>query len=1168
MNKWTPEQLQAIVSRQENLLVSAAAGSGKTAVLIERILRLVVEEQIPVDRLLVVTFTKAAAGEMKERLRKALTRQLGQNPERDRFVREQLLRLNNSWITTFHGFCRQILLRHFQEVGLDPAFQVLGGAEGERLRHLAVEQILEESYESGDPAFMAFAERYSGNRTDQRLGELILGLHSFIMSQPEPWEWLARSADLYRQPLDDAHPWERHRLSRLEAQLTEVGQLLDHAITVAAQEDGPAEYLESLQKDASQTARLLQQLEHGREAFDAAASALEKVRIGVVSAKRKAQLDPLKIEIVKALRDDAWKQLKVLQEVAAGGDSTVPAADLQRLAPCADCLVELVRRFDHCYGQLKAKDNGLDYNDLEHKALELLKNEDLRQSYRQYFTYLFIDEYQDSNRVQEAMLEALENGSNRFMVGDVKQSIYRFRLAEPSLFVAKQDRYTPEGDGGDRRVDLNRNFRSCPEVIGAINHVFEAVMNRELGDVAYDASARLVPGAGHPPAESPVVTLTLSDLKGDRSDGDDEADLFEDLSAAEQEGRLLVQALKGAYGQPIWDDRRKEHRPALWADMAVLLRAVKPWQQTLTQVLADAGIPLQADVGADGGDSFEVLAVLNLLKLLDNQWQDLPLLSVMRSPFGLFTAEELGMIRAEHPVGSFREAVGQRSQAGDPLGDRCRSFLDRLRGWQRQAHTIPLGDFLWNLFDETGFFTYCEAMGGGMARRRRLSWLVDRADDWGARGSGLPGGLAEVLEQQLQRGELPPDGDGSETAGVQLMSIHRSKGLEFPIVHILGLGRQFNKADLREDVLKHRDLGFGLRYVDPELRIRRVSLPVGLIQESLNRETLSEEMRVLYVAMTRAMNQLHLYGSVKKLEARFAQWRRGTERYFMKKAGSYLDWVVPSLIQDTGSQEELQPQQLLGPASGSVLMRLVGPVRAIEPEQEPTAAPETAEAEALGWNLEQWPWQDPSPDGTRIPSKLSATGINRMSREVVAPPEPEPIRQPGAPKPEGVTGAEIGSLHHLVLQHLELNPVMDATELRRQAEGLVQRRILAESDLELLQFRWLEGMFRSTLGQRLLASDTVHREMPFVLLRDYAALGGDGHGEVLVQGVIDCCFREPEGWVLLDYKTDRFMGHHAAESKYGTQLQLYRDALAELTGEPVKETWLYLLQSGDSIEIK
>lgn len=1163
--RWTAEQNSAIQAANSNLLVSAGAGSGKTAVLVNRILRLLLEEAVPVDRLLVVTFTKAAAGEMKERLRRELVSRMAVSPELVPLIRGQLHRLNHAWITTFHGFCRQLLQRHFQEAGLEPRFRVLDTPEAEQLRSLAVGEVLEAAYEAADPAFIHWAECYSGNRTDQRLEAMILDLHSFIHSQPAPWQWTDRILETYELPLDGENPWFRHEQRRRREMILEAMELLNRAVELAEDPEGPSEYLGALSDDMLQAIRLEECLELDHEAWKACVSGMSRSRLSPVSKARKVVLSSFHIEMVKALRDEGWGILKKLQEKAWIGAGSRAESDLKAVAGNCKVLTELVRNFDAAYDAHKSRLSAVDYSDLEHKALRLLQSEALCSQYREQFVYLFIDEYQDSNGVQETLLKALQRENNRFMVGDVKQSIYRFRLAEPLLFVGKLAASSHEENTLHRRIDLNRNFRSRKEVIDTINAVFEATMSSELGDVPYDAGARLIPGADYPPGAATNVQLTVLDLGS--SEGEEGSDGSE-YTTAEWEARAIGRKILEVVGTPVWDIRTNQWRTAVWDDIAVLLRAVKPWLNTLSRVFSEMGIPIKAE-GATGSDeAWELWVLINVLRLVGNSQQDLPLMVVLRSPLGGFSVEDLAEIRRSMPEGTFRKAVETAVLEESPLKDKLTAFLARLAAWQEQCRTGSLGSFIWTLCETEGFMNYCQAMASGESRKERLLWAVRQADQRALRGADTPESLATHLETLVERGEAPGAADSGEHGGVRTMSIHRSKGLEFPIVFLAGLGKKFNTADLREEVLRHRELGFGLRYVDPERRIRRGTLLTELIQDAVKSENLSEEMRILYVAMTRAMDRLYMYGSVQNLEKRFGLWMKGPELFFLKNAQSYLEWLLPPLLKITMESEPWNGAREINAGDSVLQVNFLSPFQSIGIRETVNLPAQKSVSEEKLWHLENWPWEYPWAQATHIPSKLSVTEINRLNTPAgEAVPFGSAVRVSGS-QVSGLTGAETGTLHHLVLQHLDFRGTLDEAGIAAQLETLVRKEILAPEDPALIRVDWLTGLFRSDIGKRLLGSSEILKEVPFVILRDYQDLGGDAAGDVLVQGIIDCCFKEPEGWVLLDYKTDSVTAPLDIAEKYGWQIRLYGDALAELTGEPVKESWLYLMRSEEALQIK
>lgn len=1163
--KWTDEQKNAIHAKGCNLLVSAGAGSGKTAVLVTRILRILTEEKVPLDSLLVVTFTKAAAGEMKERLRRGLMAAVPEDKEQQALIADQLQRLNYSWITTFHGFCRQLLQRHFNEVNLEPRFRVLDSTEADHLRKKALASVLEEAYESADPDFLHWVECYSGNRTDHRLETMILGLHEFLLSQSAPWEWADRILGMYGLPMDDGHPWIKLDLLRKKAMLDEIKELLERAYEVAGEDDGPVEYLKAIASDMDQTEMLQNALAGGRAQWRRALGALDRTRLAALSKSRKLEVSQRRVEMVKDLREEVWDILKALRGKGTTENDEKTFSELAATGNGARVLVTLVLRFDSAYAVLKEKAGGVDYSDLEHKTLALLKSEAIRGRYQEFFRYIFVDEYQDSNGVQEAIIQALERKANRFMVGDVKQSIYRFRLAEPELFVEKLGNSSSEEGSLNRRIDLNRNFRSRKEIIDAINWVFGATMSPELGDVAYDAGARLIAGADYPGGEDEPVTMTV--LYQEDSD-DNEDDNFGGISA-EREARAVGSHILKIVGTPIWDPRASEWRPARWEDTAVLLRAIKPWHSTVSKVFSEMGIPLNADAGSGSGDAWELRLLVNLLKLVGNAMQDLPLLVVLRSPLGGFSVEELAQFRAEIPEGSFRDAV-QAARLGDTtLGRRLDGFYMRLATWQEQCRNGTLGQFLWTIAEHEGLLLYCTAMKGGDTRRERILWAVGQADQRAGRGTDTPEALADHLEQLMNRGEMPTASQAETAGGVQLMSIHKSKGLEFPVVFLMGMGRQFNRADMRDEVLKHRKLGFALRYIDPALRIRRGTLITELIQDSIGRENLSEELRILYVAMTRAMDRLHIYGSVTKLDKPYALWQKGPELFFLKNAKSYLEWLMPPLLSDYPEEERWEGARTLSNGVGRIAVEFR---QAFDGEK--TQAPRAVRSNDVGRAddeeglLKEWPWEYPWEDMQNTPTKISVTELGRLKESQESKAPGSPLIHSGTSRESGLSGAELGTVHHTVFQHLDYKGALDAQGIGMQLKQLVRRKILTGSDADHVRVEWITAYLNSDLGRRMMTSSRVLREVPFVVERDYREIGGDSPGQVLLQGVIDCCFREDGEWVIVDYKTDAGSDAGRMSGKYQVQLNRYSEALEELTGERVKETWLYMTRSGEAIEVK
>ena len=1007
--KWTDEQLTAITARDCNLLVAAAAGAGKTAVLVERIIRRITDINSPVDvdRMLVVTFTKAAAAEMRERIGAAIARELNRNPG-SRHLHRQLTLLNRAAITTLHSFCLEVLRQYFYRLDLDPVFRVADDTEADLLRMEALEEILEGRYTAGDEGFLKLVDAYGGDRDDTKLQELVLKLYEFASSNPWPELWLQTMAENYRpgEHADiDALPWGKSVVEWVELQLQGLRTRLERALKLAAAPGGPEVYLSTLREDSVRVEELLR----AASSWTALYKAFAGVQTGNLKPCRDKNVDDNLKERVKKIRDEVKKQVTGLGKEFFSRPPEELLADLRQMAPLLETLAGLVAEFRTSYGRLKRAKGLVDFSDLEHYCLAILlepgsKPGELVPSpvaleLREHFAEVLVDEYQDINAVQETILRLVSRqGSktpNMFMVGDVKQSIYRFRLAEPALFMEKYSSYPREAGGPNRGVDLARNFRSRREVVDGVNFIFRQLMTTRVGELAYDGQAELVCGAQFLPgiegmasiAAGPVELHILEKQPGEavyndvgsddlvsgefNSDEIDSGDLDsgegdsgeltsgkqgsgqddpEELDAVQREARLVAARIRkmvnGSEAQPgpefyVLDKQTGSYRPVRYHDIVILMRATRGMANTYLEEFRQAGIPGYADLGTGYFEATEVETMMSLLKVIDNPRQDIPLAAVLRSAVVGLAGEELAQVRLCAPGGDFYTAAcraagagtdaGPGTQAGteagadtgteaglgtqagteDPVGGvppelalKLAKFLKDLEGWRTMARQGSLAGLVWRLYTDTGFYAYVGAMPGGVQRQANLRALHDRARQYEATSFRGLFRFLRFIEKFQERGSDLGTARalGENEDVVRIMSIHKSKGLEFPVVIVTGMGKQFNLTDLNKTALLHKELGLGLPLVDTELRLTYPSLAQVAIKKRLQMELLAEEMRILYVALTRAKEKLILVGSVQDVRKCAARWCENVNHSpwnlpdpDLAAAKTFLDWVAPAV---------------------------------------------------------------------------------------------------------------------------------------------------------------------------------------------------------------------------------------------------------------------------------
>ena len=1131
--QFTEEQVMAIEARGTDLLLSAAAGSGKTAVLVQRVLSLI-EEGADVRRMLVVTFTRAAAAEMRERLAARLGEAAARGDER---LREQMLCLDRASITTLHGFCAEFLRANFEAAGVDPAFRILDDAEDARLLDEAADEAIDALYEEGGEAL----SRLDAGRGSQKVRELALKLYAFLGERPDPEAWLARALDREQAPVA-AWVDELVRAARrsLEAALAATRAAHDHP-------GCPPHYAAALERD--EEALLSLRMEEDAQALAAAMRAFKQAR----PAGRNRDVAPEDLEAVKALRRSAGEAIKRCRLC----DLSLEQARKDALALCGlyPVLAKAAKRIGAEHVRRKEERGGLSYADLERCALRALAREDVQNNLRKQYDYVFVDEYQDVSDLQEALITGVSRGDNLFAVGDVKQSIYRFRLAEPRLFLARYERYR-RGEGG-RLLPLTRNFRSTRAVIDFVNTVFARTMTGGDAEILYDDLARLNAGL-EGTEDAPLPEIHILD-EAAKEDGDaDEA--LEEIGRAGREAMWIAGRIRALMAE----------EPGLrWRDIAILTRAKSSAAAAMLPVLLSEGIPAYAEGLSGYFDTLEVAFALSLLRLVDNALLDVEMIGALRSCMARLTLEELSQIRLSHPDMSFADAARARAGEGeDALAEKLRAFFATLDSWQLRASTLPLGDLVRAVCAESGFYTYVGALPGGAQRQANLDALVTRAENFDATVSGSLTRFLAYAEHMRARG----DGDSAHLLGegddvVRLMTIHKSKGLEFPVVFGALTARSFRGAPGGEPLRAHRELGLGMHYVDERLRTRREPLSYIAIGERERREDAAEELRLLYVLLTRARRRLILVGSLRSAAARLPLF--AAMGAWPSAAVSHLQLMLGALAEAERAGEPPVANVVV-----HALNELSAPV-ARQARPEATALLDEALREK-GTADEGMAWVYPHLLDSERPVKLTASGL---LREAEGPRElPQLAERPKFMQEAGLTGAERGSAYHRALQMLDLAPLRGLSAealtaaIRAQLDALRRQNRVTEAERAAVQPRRLARFFAGETGERLLRSATVRREWPFnVRMRVEEALGDSAHarygGDVLVQGTVDCCFVEDGAWVLLDYKTDATRDREALVRHYQKQLAIYALALERITGLPVREKRLCLLASGEEISL-
>jgi len=1108
--RYTDEQLKAIEKRGASLLLSAAAGSGKTATLVERIMRLV-EEGADVDSMLVVTFTRAAAAGMREKLSRALSEQAAAG---NKHAHDQLIRLERALITTLHAFCADFLRENFESAGVDPAFTILDDADEKLILDAALDEALESAYSNGGEAlgYLDYGRGPAGVR------EMAIQLVRFLESRPDPDVWLEKA--LSGTPED----WVKEVMQANRHSIEEAYIAILQAM--AFENELPPHYTNALSVDIAELEDLLLIKD-----YEQLRRAVEEFKFSTPRG-RNAGYDPDIIEHVKLLRDNAKKKLASLSITGLPLNVAIP--DAEKTLKGARALAEIVKSVIKLMDEAKAERGALTYSDLEGRTLRALAKDDVAQAMRERFSYVFVDEYQDTSDIQEALIGRIAREDNLFMVGDVKQSIYRFRQAEPSLFLDKYDRYS-RNEGGVL-LPLTRNFRSERSVLDFTNAVFEKLMTGGDSEIVYDEAARLRPGSDDAPDGPPVEVHVLS------GSADDE------LTSGEREGLLIARRIKEMMAE---DDTLR------YRDFAILTRQGARAFDALMPMLISEGIPCYADGAAGYFDTLEIRLLLSLIKITDNFHSDIELIGILRSCVCLLSVEELAQIRLCLRDGSFADAVLECAKGENALAEKLKAFLAMLESWRMRVGAIGLDKLIRIMVDESGLYAYAGALPGGSQRQANIDQLIMRAGRYDSDVSGSLNRFVAFAEGLKAKGT----GDAAHVLGenddvVRLMTVHHSKGLEFRVVFGALMGTRLRTERNEDSMLCHSRLGLGLMHYDEELRTRRNTISRAAIMDRINREGLAEELRVMYVLFTRAQERLLLVGTVNDIEKSESLWRAAYK--YPTLTGTMLNMTMAAL----GDISKHKYLRFYGHSASDYAPPGIAAGRAevrVDPtEYDPALA-------------EKYLWKYPDSGAESRPLKLTASGL---MRSVEGPDNMEPL----APRPNfmmqhGMTGAETGTAYHRAMRFISLKTLgeLEGRELidniRLQLDSMRRRELLTSDEREAVRPTVLAQFFGGETGSRLRNAADVRRELPFnVLTLASQALTGEemrgSDGDMLVQGTIDCCFMEDGQWVLLDYKTNRTDDLEGVKKHYARQLELYAYALEKITHIPVKDKILCLISMG------
>lgn len=1209
---WTNEQQAAIDSRGQTLLLSAAAGSGKTAVLVERIIRRLLDKEYPIDitELLVVTFTKAAAAEMRDRIGTALMKALSET--KDPRVERQLALLPSAQISTLHAFCQHVIRKYFYTIDLDPAFSIAGEEELNLLRRQVLEDVFLSYYEDDEKASILYplADMFGSDRGDDILMDTVSRMYTYARSLAWPEHWLkeaARAYDVAPDAVIDDMVWAGPIKDAVRRILEEDAHLYDGVLYHLRQREAFAPACDTFV--AEQAA--LRQAAQARSWNDLNrfVRAIDFPRLK--SLRKLSDDDKAVWERCKKVRDDVKKDvIKTLQSVYFSATPEEWLDGMRAMKPVMDGLVTLTLDFAKAYGAAKKEKGWIDFSDLEHFCLQILLAPDASPEHpvpsaaaeelRSQYEEVFIDEYQDTNGVQELITRLVSGEDNRFMVGDIKQSIYRFRLADPTLFLEKYQSFSRDEKAVQHCIDLGRNFRSVPVVLDAVNAVFSRAMTAEAAGMDYGEREKLYAGRQAPDDERWIGGPVEVDIVPTPSDEEDD----DGSTAFEKECRFIA----GRIGELLASGRMAARKdgtlePLSYRHIVVLLRSMAGKADVLIQALQEGGIPSYAEQSGGYFAAVEVQVMLALLRCIDNPEQDLAMAAVLRSPLVGLDETALAGVRLAGDGTLWQNLPAFVASLPDGVDEKedLQQFMAAFDSWRTYSRRHGVAELLQRLYDDTAYVDFVGAMPGGDVRQANLKALYDRARQYEEAGFRGLFRYLQLMDKMKEDGlDLAPAKVVSEKEDVvRIMSIHKSKGLEFPVVFVADMGKAFNRRDTQDQILFHNRLGIGLKQYDPEWRISYPTLIWSGIAAQLRWEGTAEEERILYVAMTRARDQLILTGHSSHIDR---DWQRWTSHLNPAQAKSYFDWVMPAALAPFGAKADAdyaRPGAAWQDAVWQVRIAKAVPAGTVEegaydgePRLEALRRGDLTGTPVPSWLDEQLSWQYAYPQAVRTAAKFSVSEVKRRYQELhsdelqdeaalsvpaaaVIPPAPGEDDAFAALPPwlageeAAVSGAQRGTALHKALQYI--TPAADQTTatLRREIDAFVRQGLLSREEAKLVYVPVLAAFCQSDIGRRMAESPELHREYPFTVL----LAGGDPLPEtetgeqILIQGVIDCLFREDDAWILVDYKSDRLETADAFRRRYAVQLALYKRAVEQITHRPVEETYIYSLHLQQEIRL-
>ena len=1259
--KWTEDQQKAIEIRYRNTLVSAAAGSGKTAVLVERIIKIITDRDNPVDidKLLIVTFTNAAAAEMRERIGEAINKRIKEEPN-NRNLQTQLILLNKASISTLHSFCLNLIKNNFHQLDIEPNFRVGDTTEINLLKVEALEELMEGKYIEGKEEFIQLVESYCDNKSDRALAEIILRLYNFSMSIGDPVAWLKAKSEIFNVGEDFSFenlPFKDALLKELREDIINALEINSEGLDFVLNNPIIDKYKATFENDGEILERTLTIIEGE---LKEERQYIEETAFGRIPTLTKLTEEEKVIQKqAKDLRDAAKEIYVEVRSKILNATSEESIKITRKLYPLMKELANLVIEFKDIFDKKKMERGIIDFNDQEHFALEILRHKEdknkpssIALELKDKFEEILVDEYQDSNSVQEEIINLIcrteKDTRNVFMVGDLKQSIYRFRMAKPELFKSKKETYTKDGDDYNALITLHKNFRSRKEVIDGINYIFNAVMSEDVGELSYDESEELKVGASYKEfsdegniggeVEFNLINLDYEEIEdkeiqeeiqeqSDVASSEEELDK-EELDSMQIEARFVAKRirelmeLKGENSLKVYDKNLDDYRRATYKDIVILLRSSNKLSPIFIEEFKRVGIPLFSEGGGGYFDTLEVKTVISALEIIDNPIQDIPLIAVLRSPIGGFTTEELADIRISNKNVSFYHAMvgllnyDKKEYEGEKLSDireeiynntdiklKIKNFLDKINNWRLESKYTPINQLIWEIITDTGYYGYVGALPGGEQRQANLKILFKRAKDFertSYRGLyNFINFINNIKTSSEDMGSAKIIGENEDV--VRIMSIHKSKGLEFPIVFLCGLGKRFNEGDLKGKILFHHELGFGPTYIDLDNRISYNTPQMEFISKKIQGENKSEEMRLLYVALTRAKEKLILVGSSKALDKKIEKWS-GTGKdengniksIYVRNQKNYMDWIGAALINHRAGEPLRHYNENILKEDESRFKVAIYP-REIFEEIDDTTLEEMPVKEKIDKLLansdenlgkdyykaikERLEFTYKYEEATKLPTVITVTELKELHnknlegseqnyiimdndgldednyKDIVYGDEAEGARKfrPLMQTPlflqekKGLTPSEVGTAYHNIMQRLDLSGDLTKEDITRQINTMVEKELVTFEAAKSVKVDKILKFLQSNIGKKVIEAyneNTLKRELPFRVEINastiYSNINEKTYSEekMLLRGVIDCYFEDGEDGVILDYKTDYVKEDNIEEIKERYKVQL------------------------------